>query len=115
MRLWGGPLRAPIGFRQRAAQKEKEKGGCFEISPSAARAQACLDALYIAGVQCLRLLHESTAIALAWRPHLRSRAGTRIFRCWCAQGCVEMRPDSAQSHARLHGPFVPRPRSNLES
>lgn len=29
--------------------------------------QACLDALRIAGVQCLRLLHESTALAIAWR------------------------------------------------
>lgn len=29
--------------------------------------QACLDAMRIAGIQCLRLIHESTAIALAWR------------------------------------------------
>eukprot|EP00930_Biecheleria_cincta_P025855 TRINITY_DN18336_c0_g1_i2.p1 TRINITY_DN18336_c0_g1~~TRINITY_DN18336_c0_g1_i2.p1 ORF type:complete len:1009 (-),score=261.22 TRINITY_DN18336_c0_g1_i2:361-3387(-) len=29
--------------------------------------QACLDAVQIAGVQCLRLLHETTALAIAWR------------------------------------------------
>eukprot|EP00927_Polykrikos_kofoidii_P030104 TRINITY_DN25967_c0_g1_i1.p1 TRINITY_DN25967_c0_g1~~TRINITY_DN25967_c0_g1_i1.p1 ORF type:complete len:974 (-),score=245.52 TRINITY_DN25967_c0_g1_i1:160-3081(-) len=29
--------------------------------------QACLDAMTVAGVNCLRLVHESTAIALAWR------------------------------------------------
>mmetsp|Transcript_30576 Transcript_30576/g.65916 ORF Transcript_30576/g.65916 Transcript_30576/m.65916 type:complete len:1037 (+) Transcript_30576:235-3345(+) len=29
--------------------------------------QACLDAIQIAGLKCLRLLHESTALAIAWR------------------------------------------------
>jgi len=34
--------------------------------PEKAR-QACLDALHIAGINCLRLLHDTTALALAWR------------------------------------------------
>jgi len=49
--------------------------------------QACLDALYIAGVQCLRLLHESTAIALAWRFERRSLEETEpVTVAFCSAG-----------------------------
>lgn len=49
--------------------------------------QACLDALRIAGVQCLRLLHESTAIALAWRFESRSfEDATPVIVAFCSAG-----------------------------
>mmetsp|Transcript_14695 Transcript_14695/g.32291 ORF Transcript_14695/g.32291 Transcript_14695/m.32291 type:complete len:1016 (-) Transcript_14695:183-3230(-) len=49
--------------------------------------QACLDALHIAGAQCLRLLHESTAIALTWRFDRRDfEDGKAINVAFCSVG-----------------------------
>jgi len=53
--------------------------------------QACLDAMRIAGITCLRLIHESTAIALAWRFERCSFDDSKpitVAFCSCGHSCL---------------------------